>query len=461
MGRNTARPEAAVRRGRLRGVAPMLGAVRGSDLFLLLLTSCCVGCAPAAGLPPVTENAVVRVVVATESSEDTRYATGSGFFVNDIQIVTNEHLVSGSGSPTGLFVVLSDRDTLEAVRLVWSNPELDLAVLNYTGSTARNALALAAVDPNRGTEVFALGYPGLADVGSLGTAASSTLTEGIVSRPANMARWGRAGAATARIIQHTAAINPGSSGGPLVNRCGAVVGVNTSGAQSEVRNEDGEVVGRTTAQGIFFALAASEVSAELQRRGVDLSLADECVPDAGTSPSRSSLIGLLLVAFLATGVWLMVRRSRLGPSGGTDRTGPSAPGGPQKAPAKPAKHVEHGRAVASAAAPVAKAQFVGQAGSPDLSLSIAALKHAPHGVSFGRNQRLVDRVVSDPALSRRHFRISFEKGRLFVEDLGSTHGTFVNGTRLQPYHARRLDGGDTVRAGAGKWRLTAKETERK
>ena len=401
------------------------------------------------------ENAVVRVVMVADSADGIRYATGSGFFVNDTHIVTNEHLVSGPGSSSELFVVFPDRDTPEAVQLVWSDPELDLAVLGYTGSLPRNALAITAADPTRGAEVFALGYPGPADVGSLSPAASSTLTEGIVSKQPDMARWGRAGTAAARVLQHTAAIHPGSSGGPLVDRCGGVVGVNTRGVQSEVRDEEGEVVGRTAAQDIFFALAVSELSAELRRRGVDFSLADECTSDTGAAPSRLTLIGLLLVAFLAAGVWLLVRRSRPRPLGRTDPTSPAHPVGDQQAPAQLPGRVEDGRSISGPAALPATARFVGKTGAPDLSLPIPALKRARHGISFGRNRRLVDRVVSDPALSRRHFRISLESGRLFVEDLGSTHGTFVNGMRLKPYHARRLDDGDTVRAGGGEWRFTA------
>ena len=410
------------------------------------------GLVRAATQPPVTETAVVRVVSATASADEIRYSMGSGFFVNDTHIVTNEHLGSPAGSSSELLVVFPDRDTLEAVKLVWSNPELDLAVLGYTGGTPRGVLALAAADPSRGAEVFALGYPGPADTGSLGGAASSTLTEGILSREPFRAQWGSGGTALARVLQHTAAINPGSSGGPLVNACGAVVGVNTSGAPSELRDADGDLIGTTAAQGIFFALAVSELRAELQRRGVDFSNAEECEPDARAAPFSSFVIALFLVALLATGAWLVGRRARRVASEEPGRTPPVAVGGSQP---PPARHDDSRSVHDATVPPPAPAWFAGRSGTPDLSVRVAELKGARHGVSVGRNPRLVDRALSDPTLSRRHFRLSLDNDRLFVEDLGSTHGTFVNGQRLKPYHARRLEDGDTVRAGRGEWRFTA------
>ena len=195
----------------------MATALRQPALSLLLAAGSLAGLVPAAAQPPVVETTVVRVVSAAASGEEIRYSMGSGFFVNDIHIVTNEHLVSRPGSAPELFVLFAGQDTPEAVELAWSSPDLDLAVLRYGGDTPHAALALANPDPARGAEVFALGYPGPADTGSLGGAVSSTLTEGIQSRAPFEARWGSTGTAAVRVLQHTAAINPGSSGGPLVN----------------------------------------------------------------------------------------------------------------------------------------------------------------------------------------------------------------------------------------------------
>ena len=429
----------------------MLGAMSG------LISGSCGN--PATTGTSTSDSAIVRVIVATETPTGIGYTAGSGFFVNAIHVVTNEHVVAGSGSSPELFVMFAGEDTPEAVELSWSNPDLDVAVLRYRGSTPRAELTLAAPDPARGSEVFALGYPGPADTASLGGAASSTLTEGILSRAPFRAQWGSTGTAGVRVLQHTAAINPGSSGGPLVDACGAVVGINTSGAPSELRDADGDLIGTTAAQGIFFALAASELRSELQRHGVDFSLGEECESEAHAFPSPSLTVGLVVAAFVAAGAWLAFRHAPPIASGEPVRQPAGTPAGTAGPPATPPPGAEAGRpADGRPAPPPTTARFTGRSGTADLTVPVPALKGARHGISFGRNPHLVDRVLSDPALSRRHFRVSLAGGRLFVEDLGSTHGTFVNGQRLKPYHARRLDDGDSVRAGGGEWRFTAERS---
>ena len=418
-------------------------ALRGAVSLLLLP-------ALVAAQPPVAERALVTVITTTESGD----ATGSGFFVNDTHIVTNEHVVA-SATPSGnLFVSFPGSDARLPVTLVSANENLDLAVLAYQGSNPREPLPLSIPDPERGAEVFALGFPGPADIGTVGPNPSSTLTSGILSRPPFNARWGRVGALVARALQHTAPINPGSSGGPLVNACGHVIGVNTSGVLTELRDPEGNVVGTGPAQGIFFALAASELAAELRRLRVDFALAGECDADPSTS-ARPGLIGagwllLVLILLLLTAGALVLR---------------ARPGRPTMTATPPSRKDElpaAGRPVPLRSPPQPRLiRLSGRAGAPDLGFDAAELAGARHGISIGRNPKLVDRAMSDPSLSRRHFRVSLERGRLFVEDLGSTHGTFVNGQRLKPYHARRLDDGDSLRAGGGEWRFTVERSGQK
>ncbi len=50
-------------------------------------------------------------------------------------------------------------------------------------------------------------------------------------------------------------------------------------------------------------------------------------------------------------------------------------------------------------------------------------------------------------VSRRHARIFFQDSRFYIEDLGSTNGTYLNGVRLDPYSPRPLGDGDELRLG--------------
>lgn len=70
-------------------------------------------------------------------------------------------------------------------------------------------------------------------------------------------------------------------------------------------------------------------------------------------------------------------------------------------------------------------------------------------VSIGRHE--CDVVVEDQEVSRRHLQLRVAGASIAVEDLGSTHGTFVNGTQVQGIH--ELSPGDRVEFGATVWRL--------
>jgi S1-C subfamily serine protease len=137
---------------------------------------------------------------------------GSGFVIDrDGHALTNAHVVDGAAS---LSVTLDNGDKL-AARTVGLDPVLDLALIRVEG---RTNLAIARFGDSStlrvGEEVVAIGNP-------LGL--DQTMTRGIVSGLNRLLP----GVSDQPMIQTDAPINPGNSGGPLVDRCGAVMGINT------------------------------------------------------------------------------------------------------------------------------------------------------------------------------------------------------------------------------------------
>ena len=159
---------------------------------------------------------------------------GSGFvFTPDGYLLTNSHVVRGGQPPNGrrpdARFRVSFSDGREAgAHWVGDDPDTDLAVIQVDGS-ARSALPAVALGSSaglrRGQLAIAIGNP-------LGF--EHTVTAGIVSALGRSMR-----ASTGRlipdVIQTDAALNPGNSGGPLLDSGGRVIGVNTAiirGAQS-------------------------------------------------------------------------------------------------------------------------------------------------------------------------------------------------------------------------------------
>ncbi|MFQ5828109.1 MAG: S1C family serine protease [Candidatus Methylomirabilia bacterium] len=142
-----------------------------------------------------------------------RRASGSGFLIReDGLIATNAHVVAGAER---IQVRLADGRRFEG-KLVGKDSRVDLALVKVDGAEGLPALGFG--DSNRlrvGEFVLALGHPfGL----------EQSVSFGIVSRKGAPLRIAAPGF---DFIQTDAAVNPGNSGGPLVNMAGEVVGVNS------------------------------------------------------------------------------------------------------------------------------------------------------------------------------------------------------------------------------------------
>jgi serine protease Do len=171
--------------------------------------------------PPLVQVRVRRAIETPGESEgstpEERRASGSGFLIRqDGYLVTNSHVVTGAER---IQVKLSDGRRFEG-RLIGQDDRVDLALVKIE-ATGLPTVALG--DSNRlrvGEFVLALGHPfGL----------EQTVSFGIVSRkgaPLQVAAPGF------DFIQTDAAVNPGNSGGPLVNMSGEVVGVNSMAARN-------------------------------------------------------------------------------------------------------------------------------------------------------------------------------------------------------------------------------------
>jgi len=141
-------------------------------------------------------------------------ATGTGVILSeDGHIVTNAHVVEGAAA---IQVILSDERVLDAV-LIGSDEISDLAVLKVDEHGLNPAVLGDSNVLRVGDAVVAIGDP-------LGISLRGTMTDGIISGiNRDITMDGR----TMTLIQTTAALNEGNSGGPLINCYGQVIGINT------------------------------------------------------------------------------------------------------------------------------------------------------------------------------------------------------------------------------------------
>ena len=180
------------------------------------------------GAVNIVAPAVVKIEAGRGSSNSLN-AGGSGFvFAPDGLVLTNAHVVEKA---TRVAVTLPDGRSCDA-SLLGADADTDLAVLKISAPDLRVASFGESRDLRVGQIVVAIGNP---------FGFQHTVTAGVLSATGRSLR-ARTGRLMSGLLQTDAALNPGNSGGPLVNTRGEVVGINTA------------VI--VPAQGISFAVSA-------------------------------------------------------------------------------------------------------------------------------------------------------------------------------------------------------------
>ena len=154
--------------------------------------------------------------------ERTSAGIGSGFIVRaDGQIVTNAHVVAGA---TRVFVAMRDGTTYPA-KVVGIDELNDVAVVDIEATNLPVAPLGSSSDLLVGEWAIAIGNP----YGFLLGNSEPSVSAGVISGVGrNLLGRAEGGGAYLDMIQTDAAVNPGNSGGPLVNALGEVIGVNSS-----------------------------------------------------------------------------------------------------------------------------------------------------------------------------------------------------------------------------------------
>lgn len=180
-------------------------------------------------------------------SESTSTGTGTGVVITENgYIVTNAHVIYdsqyGAGLADNISVILEDDKTYDA-EVIGYDTDCDLAVLKIEAEGLTPAEFGNSDSLKLGESVTAIGNP-------LGFELMNTVTSGIIS---GLNRNITINEKSMNLIQTDTAINSGNSGGPLINKCGQVIGINSS-KMSNTYNAGASI------EGIGFAIPSNEVS---------------------------------------------------------------------------------------------------------------------------------------------------------------------------------------------------------
>ena len=205
-----------------------------------------------------TSRSVVRVVVfSTADGQQSIVSIGSGVAVARDKIVTNAHVVEMVTGDDSAQIVIVPSDGAQSYRasVVASLSGKDLALLQLKSGSLVPASIFAGVIAD-GADVFAIGYPASVDI-ALEQSEADVLRPQQPVKTRGTVSSGRT-SKTVESLLHTAPIAPGNSGGPIVDACGRVLGINSFGS---VPTDGGAE--------FYFAISARELTTFLANRGIE------------------------------------------------------------------------------------------------------------------------------------------------------------------------------------------------
>ncbi len=354
--------------------------------------------------------------------------TGSGFLVDKTHVVTNLHVIYGATEMV-VFDKNSKGDDLQyrTVKVVDSKPQYDLALLEVSNLN-RQPLSLAYDDDiNDGVTVTSIGFPGhaIADLGpgqpSVDAMTKPIEREGKILRTIASTELGDR-STQANILQHTAPVDPGNSGGPLVNHCGEVVGVNTI-----VRKSANAISDSVSLKYVYTLLDDNNIAYEKAKAVCSSTNAAPIVTASSETTQQTAvnntngfkwmILGIVGFCSLIIALFVILLHHRK-----KAKLASATPGESNQIPQYCLKGVDKDQHLYF---PLAGERV--QIGSADGGIN--------------------DFVIANDTVSRQHLNLHRERGSWQVIGLPTTNGTLVNGKNLTRHEIKTLLPGDILRLG--------------
>ena len=530
----------------------------------LLLAGFCLNMTVSAAADDVNKvkDSIMVVQLAYESTSQGKIviSRGTGFLINDQHMLTCYHIfhitneieeqakiVDGASYNRNKFIreaVVSGDVTIK-MNVRKESVDSDFSILQLTeaiNESVKKPVKLGNSDEGDGKsyttqQVYALGFPeAVAQVQNTNTYTSAdvTITDGKISKITSLSLWDSVNhEAQTQVIQHSARLTAGNSGGPLVNEDGAVLGVNKGAndnynytisinqikvildtlnikytaaggsttpkptdpgtsdpvtpaqpadksnlkdlideANAKVKDSKYDADSVNALKGVIDDANAVYSDSAATQSAVD-SAADKLDRAIGNLKEKSGMDMTLIIIIAAVAVVIIIviiivvvmSKGKKQPVPARPNMG-SAPGQAPFAPPTPPSPAPYNPGAPPV--PPSPPSYGGNDGAGETSLlnegagetsvlgggASGALVNVKGGqrvalnrseFTIGKERRKVDFVIDNSSVSRTHAKIRIRAGEFFVLDLGSTNGTYVNGSKLTPNQETKLNNGDKIK----------------